>query len=118
MGMDMRRYLKKVFLKVDDVKASGPIRVTIAGVSEGQFGKPDLAFHDRTQLSLNPTNGLVLARAYGMDSDDWLDKELELYVGETKYRGEPQETILVKPISPPIENKAPPKPEFDDAVEF
>ena len=27
-------------------------------------------------------NGRVLARAYGMESDDWLGKELELYVGE------------------------------------
>jgi hypothetical protein len=82
MGMDMRKYLKKVFLKVDDVKASGPIRVTIIEVTEGQFDKPNLTFHDGTQLSLNATNGRVLARAYGMESDDWLGKELELYVGE------------------------------------
>ena len=116
--MHMSKYLGSVFLKVGGIRASGPIRVRITDVSEGQFGKPDLAFHDRTQLSLNPTNGLVLARAYGMDSDDWLDKEVELEVGEIQYQGKPQDIILLKPISPPIENKAPPKPEFDDAVEF
>jgi hypothetical protein len=116
--MDMSKYMRNVFVKVDDVKASGPIRVRITDVSEGQFGKPDLTFHDRTQLSLNATNGRVLARAYGMESDDWLGKEIEFYVGEIQYRGEAQEAILVNPITPPIEKKAPPPSELDDAIPF
>ena len=116
--MHMSKYLGSVFLKVGGIRASGPIRVRITDVSEGQFGKPDLTFHDRTQLSLNVTNVRVLVRAYGMDSDDWLDKEVELEVGEIRYRGQPQEAILIKPISPPIENKAPPKPEFVDDAPF
>jgi hypothetical protein len=107
-----------VFLKVDHIKATGSIRVTIIGVSEGQYGKPDLAFHDGSQLSLNATNCRTLARVYGMESDDWLGKEVELEVGEIRYRGQPQEAILIKPISPPIENKAPPKTEFDDAIPY
>ena len=117
--MDMSKYMGNVFLKVDDIKASGPIRVRITGVSEGRFGKPDLTFHDGTQLSLNATNCRVLARAYGLESDDWIDKEVELALGEVEYQGKPQEAILVKPISPPIENKASPKkPEFDDEISF
>jgi hypothetical protein len=116
--MDMRKYIWNVFLKVDDVKASGPIRVRITHVSEGRFGKPDLTFHDRTQLSLNATNGRVLARAYGMNSDDWLDKEIELKVGDIQYEGKHQEIILLKPISPPIKHKPPPKPDFDDVTPF
>jgi hypothetical protein len=118
MGMDMRKYLKKVFLKVDDVKANGPIRMRITDVTEGQYNKPDLTFHDGSQLSLNPTNNRVLLRAYGRDSNYWLGQEVELEVGEIQYQGQRRETILVKPISPPIENKAPPRPEFDDAIEF
>jgi len=116
--MDMSKYMGNVFLKVDDVKASGPIQVRITDISEGRFGKPDLTFHDRTQLSLNVTNVRVLVRAYGMDSDDWLDKEVELEVGEIQYQGKPQDIILLKPISPPIENKAPPKPDLDDEIPF
>jgi hypothetical protein len=50
-----------------------------------------------------------------MESDDWLGKEIELEVGEIKIRGEPQEVILVKPISPPI---VPPRPGFGDAIPF
>jgi hypothetical protein len=116
--MDIRKYMKNVFLKAEEVKASGPIRLTITDVSEGQFGKPNLTFHDGTKLSLNATNNRALGRAYGMESDDWLAREVELYIGEIPYGGEPQEAIRVKPMSPPIENKVPPKPEFDDTIEY
>jgi hypothetical protein len=116
--MDLRKYMGNVFLKVDHVKTSGPIRVRITGISEGQYGKPDLTFNDGSQLSLNATNCRTLARAYGFESGDLIGKEVELTLGEIQYRGEPQEAILVKPISPPIENKAPPKPEFVDDAPF
>jgi hypothetical protein len=104
-----------VFLKVDHIKASGPIRVRITGVEEGQFGKPNLAFHDGSQLSLNATNCHTLARAYGFEGGALIGKEVELTVGEIQYQGQLQEAILIKPISPPIENEAPPKnPDLDD----
>jgi hypothetical protein len=116
---DMSKYIGKSFLRVEDVKASGPIREKIVDVSVGRFDKPDLTFHDGTQLSVNATNGRVLARAYGMDSDNWLDKEVELTVGEIKYQGKLQDMILLKPISPPIEDKAPPKPhDVNDEIPF
>jgi hypothetical protein len=113
MGIDLRKYTGNVFRKVEHVRA-GPIRVRIIGISEGQYGKPDLAFDDGSQLSCNPTNCLTLARAYGFESDNLIGKEVELTLGEIQYRGEPQEAILVKPISPPIENK----PGFGDTVPF
>ena len=59
--MDMSKYMGNVFLKVDDVKASGPIQVRITDISEGRFGKPDLTFHDRTQLSLNTTKAAEMS---------------------------------------------------------
>src|SRR5262245_50484823 len=104
--MDVSKYVGSVFLKVDDIKASSR-RVTIVDVVEGRFGKLDLHFDDGTCLSCNATNSRMLARAYGMDSDDWTDKQVELVVGEIKSDGKMNEAILVKPISPPIENKAP-----------
>ena len=114
--MDISNRLSKVFLKVENIRASGPIRVRITDVSEGRFDRLNLTFNDGTQLSLNATNLRVLARAYGIDSNNWLDKEVELYVGEIQYEDKPRDIILLKPISPPIENKAPPKPEFDDQI--
>jgi hypothetical protein len=118
--MNMSKYLGNAFLKVDDIKASGPIQVTITDVSEGRFGKPDLTFDDGTRLSCNGTNGRVLARAYGLESDDWVDKRVELVVGGIKYDGKMNEAILVKPISPAIENKSPPKRggDLDDEIPF
>jgi hypothetical protein len=116
--MDMFKYVGGRFLKVDDIKANGPVRVKIVDVSEGRYDKPDLTFDDGSKLGCNATNGSALARAYGFDSDDWINKEVELVVGEIPYQGKPQAAILVKPITPPIENKKPPKPDFDDSIPF
>jgi hypothetical protein len=113
--MRMNKFVGKMFLKVDDIKASGPTRKTITEVSEGNFDKADLTFNDGTLLSSNKPNCSVLAHAYGMESDDWIGKEIELYLGEITFGGEPQAVILVKPISPPI---APPKPGFGDEITF
>jgi hypothetical protein len=73
--MRMNKFVGKMFLKVDDIKASGPTRKTITEVSEGIFDKADLTFDDGTLLSCSKINGRVLAGAYGMDSDDWLGKK-------------------------------------------
>jgi hypothetical protein len=88
------------------VKVNGPLRMVIASVVEGKFDKLDLVFDDGTQLSLNVTNTRILARAYGTDAADWIGKEVELNVGEIEYQGKLQESIIVKPISPPVWKKA------------
>jgi hypothetical protein len=117
--MDMSKYVGGLFLKVDDIKATEPVRVRIADVREGKFEKPDLTFDDGTRLSVNATNGRTPARAYGFDSDDWIDKEVDLVVGEIQYQGKPQEAVLIKPVSPPIENKTSPKRDDpNDAIPF
>jgi putative DNA primase/helicase len=108
--MDVTRFFGARFLKVDDVKASGPIVVKIVGIAEGQYGKPNLTFEDGTMLSVNATNGRMLMRAYGAESNDWVGKEIELAVGKTQFQGEVRDSVLVKPISPPVRNKKPPKP--------
>jgi len=122
--MDMRRYSGTAFIKPGDVKA-GPIRVVIVDVTEGKYGRPDLEFDDGTKLSVNTTNNRTLVIAYGAESDDWINKEIELSLGEVEYNGEMQETVIVKPISPPVEKKPPPpKPknssggDMDDEVPF
>ena len=124
--MDVSKYLGSTFLKVADVKVNGPIRVVIASIVEGKFDKPDLVFDDGTRLSLNVTNTRTLARAYGKDTAFWIDKEIELNVGETEYQGKPQESILITPISPPVDKKASvaarriqgPANDMDDEIPF
>jgi hypothetical protein len=123
--MNMKEYAGDMYLRVEDIRDSGPKRMKIDDVEEGQFDKPVLRLSDDTLLSINSTNAKTLIRAYGEESDDWLGKVVELYIGETQYRGAPKDSILVKPISPPIpiserrtpkpaENSAP----IDDEIPF
>ena len=122
--MDVRGFLGKTFLKVDDVKAHGSsIRVTIMELSEGNYGKLESTFDDGTVLSLNVTNTRALARAYGTDNDKWVGKEIKLVIGNVDFQGKAQEAIIVETISPPIDQKDRPKPkknrgDMDDEIPF
>lgn len=124
--MDMRKFSGSGFLKVADLEANGPLRVVIADVREGKYGKPDLEFDDGSKLSVNATNNRTLVNAYGGNSDDWLGQEIELGLGQVEYQGTLQESILVKPISRPTEKRPLPqaKPRkalvsnLDDEVPF
>jgi hypothetical protein len=104
--MDMSKYAGGNFLKVADLQEQGPFRAKIIDVEIGEkFGKPNITLSEGSTLSINATNCGTLIRSYGADSDDWLNKEIELYVGETDYKGEMVPTILIKPITPSPENK-------------
>jgi hypothetical protein len=100
--MDMRRYAGGVFVRVEDIHESGPKRVKIEGVEDGQFEKPVLVHSDGTSLTLNQTNVRTLKRVWGPNSTDWVGQEIELYIGPTTYQGRLQDSVLVKPISPPV----------------
>jgi hypothetical protein len=118
---DMSKYMGSRFLKVADVKESGPFQAKIVAVEISEkFDKPEVNLDDGSVLSLNATNVGRLVRAYGANSNDWIGKAIELSVGEVEYQDKPVETILVKAVSPPVENKAPVKPKrnFDDAIGF
>jgi hypothetical protein len=99
--MDMRKFAGKSFIKVDDVR-NAPLQVKIAVVKQGQYDKPDLVFETGEIPGLNATNTKILVRAYGPDSDDWVGKEIELYLGEVEYQKDFQPAVLVRPISPSI----------------
>jgi hypothetical protein len=123
--MNMREYAGDMYLKVSDLQSSGPRKVTIVAVEEGSFDKPVLRLDDNTLPSINATNAKVLIRAYGEESDDWTNKQIELYVGSTSYQGQPKDSILVRPISPAIpgNQRRPPKPPngpslIDDEIPF
>jgi hypothetical protein len=109
--MDMSKYMGSQFLKVADIKESGPFQAKIVAVEIGEkFDKPQANLDDGSVLTLNATNVGRLVRHYGANSDDWIGKEIELSVGEVEYNGEMKEAILVKPVSPPVEKKTPAKP--------
>jgi hypothetical protein len=125
--MNVREWISGTFLKPEDIGAT-PIVLTIVDVAEGKWDKLDLTFNDGSKLSLNNTNGRAIARAWGYESDDWIDKQVELSVGLTTYKGEQQESILLKPVTPATPSHAlkpakPPRPArkldpLDDDIQF
>jgi hypothetical protein len=116
--MDMTQYSGSGFLKVADIEASGPRRLTIVDVAEGRFGKPDIEFDDGSKVGVNATNNRTLIAAYGANSDNWIGKHVQLVVGEVPYQGTPKACILVRPLSKPIEKKPEPSPDMDDFIPF
>lgn len=117
------------FIKADTV-ANGPIRDTIADCKPGRYG-PDLHLQGGGILGLNQTNLRALRSAWGPESDNWVGKEVELYLGQTKWQGEVRDSVMVRTISPsttwnrqstgqkPL-TRAPAKSQqdFDDSVPF
>jgi hypothetical protein len=108
--MDMKQYAGEHFLKVTDLDDE-PIQKTIAVIKTGKWDKPNCVFEDGDVLSLNVTNSRALLKAYGSDSDGWVGKTIELYVGKVEVRdGDIKDAILVRPVSPPLRRpKSPPQ---------
>jgi hypothetical protein len=122
MKMDMRKFSGGNFLKVDDVR-DAPLREIIPNIKIGKFDKPDLHCESGDCLSLNATNTHTLIRAFGPNSDDWIGKEIELYVGEIEFQNKPIDAVLVRPISPPLAaaertKPAPAHDQMDDEIVF
>ena len=120
--MDMTKYSGETFLKFDDV-ANGPRRETIVDVGIGGFDKPVLEFESGEKLSLNATNTRVLVKFYGKDSRDWVGVTIELFPGQTEFKGAKQNSVLVRPISPgkPFKERHTPEPEkppMNDDIPF
>jgi hypothetical protein len=70
-------------------------------------------------------------RAYGTESDHWIGKMIEMFLGAIQYQGSDHEAVLVRPITPPVKDdkvkddkaadqkKAPPSAdEMSDEIPF
>jgi hypothetical protein len=128
-AMDMRNYAGSAFISVDDLR-DGPRQETIAAVALGKFDRPNVTFETGDQFSLNKTNTRTLINAYGPNSQDWIGKTIELCLGTATYNNEDRESVVVRPISPPLTPaskpveaqtpapSSPPKPELDDEIPY
>jgi hypothetical protein len=126
--MDTRKY-SSGFLKPEDVR-DGPRQERIIAVIENKkFECLQLELESGNTLSLNMTTTRALQKAYGYESNDWRDHEIELSLGHYKdWKSDPpeeKETIVLRPVSPrrsPSGNgeaKVPSvRTSFDDEIPF
>jgi hypothetical protein len=121
--MKMGKYAGASFIGVDDVE-SGPLRGTIAAVEPGSYDKPVVTFSNGRKFSLNKTNVGILIEAWGEESNDWITERLELYRGVTRYNGEDQPSVMVRPLGRAPGEKKPPESfgsggsDMNDAIPF
>jgi hypothetical protein len=99
--MDVRRFIGGSYRKPADL-GDETVELTIVDVEEGSWNKLDLTFDDGSKLSVNSTNGQMLARHYGINSEQWIDKVVALKAGTVPFDGKDTPTILLKPVSPAL----------------
>jgi hypothetical protein len=118
--MDMRQYLSDEFVKIDHVR-NGPLQVRIANVRAGQYDKADAVFESGEVLSLNSGNTRILVKAFGPNSESWIGKDIELSLGQVLFQGRLQDSVVVRPLSPPVaahEREANTAEIIDDEIPF
>ena len=104
--MDMSEFGGRAYLRVADVEQGGSFKAKIVAVErDKKFGKALLHLSEGSILSLNVTNARTLIKSFGAESDDWLGKEVEIYLGATVFEGEEKATILLRVISAEVEHK-------------
>ena len=102
MKMDMRDYAPKK-IGPDEVR-DGPIQTQILSVFENEkTGRPVLELANGSTFMLNATNCNILIKAWGVESDDWKEREIEFSLGSYKDlqdRSNDKETVKVRAIPP------------------
>ena len=115
--MDMSQFAGRNFLRVADIEEGGPFKATIVAIEEDKkFGKALVYLSEGSILSLNVTNAKTLIKSFGAESDDWIGKEIEIYIGEVEYNEKMVSTILVRVISAEVEHKKAVTPQKKNAV--
>jgi hypothetical protein len=100
--MDMRAYGKTSYYKVSDFDdVNEPVIELIVSDAVGKWDKPVLNFLSGKKLSLNKTNVDTLIKAWGAESANWVDHEVELYVDTIPTQQGVTNAVLVRPITTP-----------------
>ncbi len=88
-------------LKASDLPNGAEPTVTIASVEQKKFdngNKLILKFVGKKKaLVCNKTNAKRIAMNHGSNTDNWIGKQITLYVDIVDFQGEPTEAIRVRP---------------------
>jgi hypothetical protein len=93
------------FLKASDLQ--GQVRrvtiqqVSVEEIAQGEH-KPVIHFIDAPKpLVLNKTNGQLLGSLFGMETDAWGGKKIEIYSEKVAFQGRIVDAIRVRQLAPP-----------------
>ena len=122
MGTDMSKYCAVRYLKVDDLRESGPRVETIVNVTiQTKFDKPLLEFASGDLLSCNKTNGARLKAWFGKNLEDWLAQTVRLAIEMSPFNGGTEMIGLGREPEPPPVELAPDHAngrDLDDLIPF
>ena len=114
--MNPTQYAGARYIRVENL-AGGPRRKIIANLELGQWDRPVLIFGDGSRLSLCATNVDRLIEGFGStESEDLIDKEIELYTGAVKVQGGEKVIVLLRISRPPPSKSV--KEDLDDEIPF
>jgi len=115
--MDMSKYTGTAFIKVATL-TKGTKCKKIESIAVGQYDRPVITFSDGQKLSLNVTNVNTMVELFGQDSDDWIGKLIELYVGPLRSQdGGEIDGVKVRSLSPPARSQSA-GADIDDKIPF
>lgn len=120
--MDVSGFLTSngALLKKEDIGKHRPI-VTIESVDITEFDgdkKLVLRFHGKDKgMALNKTNTLIIAEAFGHESDHWIGQQVELWVDPyVTFAGKVVGGLKITPV--PVKPPPPPPTDFQDDSEI
>jgi hypothetical protein len=108
------KYLKATDFDIDNDEVKlltiRNIEMEMMGQDDEKETKPVLFFRERDvkPLVCNRTNGQIIASLYTEESDDWIGKQIYLYVTDIPSFGKMQPGIRVKAKRPPAASKPAP----------
>jgi hypothetical protein len=124
---DMTKFGSSSYLGVADVREA-PIRGVIAAIEVNKkIDRPTLIFTTGLKFTLNKTNTQTLLNELGPDDESWCGETVELTLGETEYKEQMVDTVVLSviPHNPGVEKIKPPKPpkkksssDMDDEIPF
>lgn len=97
--MNVNESFPSKYLKASDLKGAR-VRVMISKVVEEEVGdgkKPVVYFAGKQKgLVANKTNAMIIASAYGPETDAWEGAEIDLYPGKTQFNGQMVDCLKVE----------------------
>ena len=116
------RYIKAGDVIEPQIVAIRELQVEEIGQGKDAENKPVLYFHNRQKgLVLNVTNARTIEDAYGIETDAWPGKSIELFSTKVDFKGDRVDGVRVRvpkeASADELLDKAPPRPERSKPAE-